>query len=298
VQTAVTETYICAAIGTPLTGDETLHSEGLHAHLEAQRDARMNGVLVAGTMGAMQLLMGRTYEKLVRESVSEWRDGDLLVGVGDLSLARTKERLQFVNELKVDGAVVLSPFFLKYSQSELIEYFEAVAAASRAPVYLYDLPQRTGVSLDVETVVRLAEHPNIAGIKCSGDLGQVRRLSDALQGSSFRVIAAQSTIIDVLLKAGFSQHVDGIYCIAPQLVRDIAAAGAKLDWNEAAKKTRRLNDLLMKIVEYGVFPAMTAVLNHRGIPGSFAPRPHWPLTPEASERLLAEPAVRAAFNEA
>ena len=291
-------TYICSAIGTPLTVDETLHREGLYAHLEDQRGAGINGVLVAGTMGAMPLLTGRTYEDLVRQSVSAWRaSGELLVGVGDFSLARTKERLRIVNELKVDGAVVLSPFFLKYSQSELIDYFESVARESRAPVYLYDLPQRTGVALDIETVARLAEHPNIAGIKCSGDIAQVRRLCDTLRGSNFRVIVAQSTMIDVLLRAGFNEHVDGIYCIVPKIVCGIRSAAENSDWDLAAKRARVLDDLLTVIVNYGVFPAMTVLLNRRGIAGNYAPRPHQPLPAEASERLLSDPAVRVALNE-
>ena len=280
------ETFICSAVGTPLAADDTLHVEGLRAHLEDQRTAGINGVLVAGTMGAMQLLTGRTYEKLVRQCASDWNAGELLVGVGDLSFARTRERLQIVNELKVDGAVVLSPFFLTYSQSDLIEYFESVACESRAPVYLYDLPQRTGVVLEVETVARLAEHPNIAGIKCSGRNGasaatlrHVARLQ--LQGHRCPIDDDRCAAC-----AGFRQHVDGIYCIVPKLVREITAASADNDWELAAKKTRILNDFLMVIVKYGVFPAMTAVLNWRGIPGNYAPRPHRPLSPRSDRTAV------------
>lgn len=291
------KSYLCSAVGTPLTTDDTLHSEGLRAHLEDQQHAGIDGILAAGTMGAMQLLTNNTYERLVRQCADDWKERELLVGVGDMSFARTMERLQIVNELDVDGVVVLPPFFLSYSQVDLYEYFVSIARNSRAPVFVYDLPQRTGVSLETETVVRLAEHANIAGIKCSGDLARTRRLCDALRGSEFRVIIAQSTMIDVLLRAGFKQHVDGIYCFAPRLVREIADAGARDDWELAAEKTRMFNDFLTVVVKYGVFPAMTTLLNWRGIPGDFAPRPHRPLTPEASERLLAESSVREVFNK-
>src|SRR5262249_18911196 len=232
------QTYLCAAIGTPLDRDENLHVDGLLAHLQDQAQARVDGVLIGGTMGTMPLLTNRTYEQLVRVGVEEWiRYGEVLVGVGDLSFARTRERIHFVNELRIDGAVVLTPFFLPYSQSELAQYFEAVAAESRAPIYLYDLPQRTGVVLEVETVLRLAEHPNIAGIKCSGDMGQVRRLIDAVEGSSFRVIVAQAPLIDVLLRAGIGEHVDGIYCILPRLARGIFDAAAQGDWGLSTKRS-------------------------------------------------------------
>lgn len=290
------KSYLCSAVGTPLTADEMLHSEGLRAHLEDQQNVGIDGILAAGTMGAMQLLTINTYETLIRLCAQIWNKGELLVGVGDMSYSRTMERLQIVNELDVDGVVLLPPFFLTYTQFELFEYFSSIARNSRSPVYLYDLPQRTGVSLENETVLRLAEHFNIAGIKCSGDLARTRRLCDALRGSEFRIIIAQSSMIDVLLRAGFQQHVDGIYCFAPRLAREIVDAGERNDWELAAGKTRMLDDLLMTIVKYGVFPAMTTLLNWRGIPGNFAPRPHCPLTPETRERLLAEPAIRAVFS--
>lgn len=289
-------TYFCAAIGTPLDQNEDLHAEGLRAHLQDQAEARVDGVLVAGTMGAMPLLTHSTYEQLVRASVEQWScHGEVLVGVGDLSFARTMERIRFVNELEIDGAVVLTPFFLQYSQLELAQYFEALAAESRAPIYLYDLPQRTHVSLEIETVLRLAEHPNIAGIKCSGDLGQARRLIDALAGSRFRVIVAQAPLVDVLLRAGIGEHVDGVYCIVPRLVRGIFDAAGQEDWELSAKRSQSLQGLLGLLRKYGVFAATTALLNHRGIAGNFAPRPYQPLSKATIEQLLSEPEAREAL---
>ncbi|MEX2170931.1 MAG: dihydrodipicolinate synthase family protein [Pirellulales bacterium] len=289
--------YICSAIGTPLDVEEQLDPNGLRAHFEDQARAGIHGVLVGGTMGAMPLLTWRTYEQLVRASADYWPvHGELLVGVSDLSFARTRERIQLVNELPIDGAVALAPYFLSYSQADLIQYFEALAAESRAPLFLYDLPQRTGIALTVETVLRLSEHPNIAGIKCSGDLSEARRLIDSLRGSDFRVIVAQAPLLDVLLRTGMNQHVDGVYCLVPQLTRRIAEAATRGDGETAAELTRRLCSLLLMLRKYGVFPAMTALLNTRGISGSFAPRPHQPLTSAVRESLLAEGAVRDALT--
>jgi 4-hydroxy-tetrahydrodipicolinate synthase len=290
------KTYLCSAVGTPLTEDDTLHLEGLQLHLEDQQTSGMDGILIAGTMGAMQLLTGSTYESLVRHSSSLWSQGELLVGVGDMSVARTMERLSIVNDLEVDGVVVLPPFFLSYTQADLCEYFEWIAKSSRYPVYLYDLPQRTGVTLETDTILRLAEHPNIRGIKCSSDLSRTRRLCDLLRGEEFRIIVAQTMVIDVLLRAGFRQHVDGVFCIAPHLVREIAAAAEQGDWVTASQRTGLLNDFLMTIVHYGVFPGMTVILNSKGIPGNYAPRPHRPLPFDVGERLLSEPAVRNAIG--
>jgi 4-hydroxy-tetrahydrodipicolinate synthase len=293
----VSDFYICTAIGTPLDEDDNLCVDGLRRHLEEQASAGIQGVLVGGTMGVMPLLTSRTYGQLVHQSVKHWAGkGETLIGVGDLSFTRTKERIELVNELPIDGVVALTPFFLPYSQADLIEYFQALADISAAPLYLYDLPQRTGIALELATVQRLSEHPNIKGVKCSGDFNQTRRLIDAVAGSGFRVIVAQAPLTDYLMRNGVREFVDGVYGIVPRLTQSISEAAARGDWEASSKRMRILNGLLAVLVKYGIFPTTTALLNHRGIPGNFAPRPHRPLSPEAREQVLAEPAIREALR--
>lgn len=285
--------YFIAAIGTPLDSHERLHAAGLRAHLEDQLAGCMDGVLVAGSMGLMQLLADEVYRDLLGRSV-ECVAGrcEVLVGIGDTSFARTRARLQFVNELKVDGAVVLAPFFMKFSQAELIDYFWTLAEESRAPLFLYDLPQRTGTTLGLELVLKLREHANIAGIKCSGDVSQARVLADAVAGSRFRVIFAQPQLADVLVRAGFMEQLDGVYAVFPNWVKSMKAAVAASDWSRAGKQSQLLASALSEMIKYDVMPAMTAILNARGIAGNFAPRPYHSLPPEKAQALLNDPAVR------
>ena len=137
----MSDMYICTAIGTPLDEDDNLCADGLRRHLEDQASAGIPGVLVGGTMGVMPLLTSRTYGQLVHKAVEYWSGrGEILVGVGDLSFSRTRERIQLANELPIDGVVALTPFFLPYSQADLIEYFQDLADVSSSPLYLYDLP--------------------------------------------------------------------------------------------------------------------------------------------------------------
>jgi 4-hydroxy-tetrahydrodipicolinate synthase len=283
---------LISAVGTPLTEEEGLHIEGLHKHLDEQSAAKMDGILVAGTMGLMQLLADKTYHDLVWHSAECWKGrGELLVGVGDASYARTVERIRLVNDIPVDGVVVLSPYFFTFSQAELLSYYQSLADASRAPLFLYDLPQRTRTSLEIDTVVALAKHPNIAGIKCSGDIDQTRRLIKALEGSTLRVVVAQPLLVDTLMREGIRAHLDGVFSIAPHCIRQIALAAELEQWTVARQITEVLSDLLTALQKYGIFPAMTAILNAHGIPGSFAPRPFAPLSDAMRHQLLEEPAV-------
>jgi len=100
------------ALGTPLTADEQLHLPGLEAHIHDQLNHGINGFLVAGTMGLMQLLMDSTYRRLVEQSVHfNAGKAEILVGVGDTSYVRTRDRIRMVEEFNIDGVVVISPFF-------------------------------------------------------------------------------------------------------------------------------------------------------------------------------------------
>jgi 4-hydroxy-tetrahydrodipicolinate synthase len=288
---------LIAAVGTPLTSDESLHVEGLDAHLDDQWRHGMTGCLIGGTMGALQLLTEQTYRDLVTHGTRlAARRGEVLVGVGDAGFARTCERIRFANTQKVDGVVVLSPYLFRFSPAEVEDYFLALARIATRPLYLYDLPGLTGVKLSMETVCKLAAHSNIRGIKCSGDLGSTRQLIDCAP-AGFRVIVAQADLIDVLLRHGVREHLDGVFALAPRWVERIAHAAVAENWSDAARAQEALSSLLRTLKQYGVFATFTALLNRRGIPGNYAPAPYRPLDPERLEALLAEPIIREFLSE-
>jgi 4-hydroxy-tetrahydrodipicolinate synthase len=292
----MTNTCICSAICTPLDDRERLHVDGLQDHLRDQTEAGIDAILVGGTMGQMQLLTEKTYAELVRAACDFWSRGEIFVGVGDTSLSRTLQRIHIVNEFKVDGVLALAPFFFQFSQEELCDYYRALADQSNSPLYLYDIPPRTGTILEIETVVELATHPNIAGIKCSGPITQTRELIDALGARKFRVMVGCPTLLDHLLRVGIAQHVDGLYALAPRVACAIARSAQSENWSEAARLTQILGRLLATLQEYGVFPAAQEILRAKGTRGCFLPRPYRPLSNERTRQLLAEPAIQAILN--
>jgi len=279
------------AIGTPLTEDEQLHEQGLEIELADQWGAGIDGILVAGSMGAMQLLTDATYRRLISRSVdlSAGR-GEILVGAGDAGFARTRDRIRLLNEFAIDGVAVLAPYFWTFGQDELIDYYRALADEARAPLYLYDLPQVTGTKLTTETVLTLAEHPNIRGIKASAQPAFSRQLIDRVD-ASFRVIVAEPDLVDVLLHHGIDNHLDGMWAVAPQWIVAIGRCAAEGDWPGAAAYQQQLSQLRDLIVQ-GRLAVFTELMNARGIPGRFAPLPFRPLDAARRERLLDEPVLR------
>ena len=136
------------------------------------------------------------------------------MGVGDASWARTLERIETVCRFPIDGVVALAPYLFRFPQREMIDYFQSLADASPVPLYLYDLPVRTGVEIDLSTYEILAKHPNIRGAKVSGRIEIARELVKRF-GDRFRVIVAEPKSLDVLLREGLHAHLDGIFAVAP-----------------------------------------------------------------------------------
>ena len=285
--------YFISAICTPLTADDRLHEEGLATHLEHQWAYGINGVLVAGTMGLLQLLQDEVYQQLCRRTVEvSKRRGEIMIGAGDASLARTLGRVEFLNTLAgVDGVVVLTPYFIQFSQPELIDYYTAIADASKAPVYLYDLPQRTRSKIEISTVQALIRHPNIRGIKCSDEIVSTRQLIETLGGKT-RLVVAQPLITDLLLKFGIQEHLDGMFALAPGWTVALGKAAAEGNWEQAASYQQKIMMFATVLRDYGVFPAATALLNALGIPGRLGPRPFRMLSEERQREMLGSDTIR------
>jgi 4-hydroxy-tetrahydrodipicolinate synthase len=285
-------THLISAICTPLDADGELHLPGLEAHVADQWRAGIGGLLVGGTMGLMQLQTDATFRALAEHAarLSAGR-GEVLVGVGDTSFARTRDRVRAVHDLGIDGVVVVTPYLWKFAQSELVDYYRAVADASRVPVYLYDLPGLTGVKLDHDTVLAAARHPNVRGIKSSAPWDDTRRLMDRA-GDRLRVVPAQAHLVDALVRCGVRENLDGVFAVAPGWATAIARAAESGDWPLAARRQQRLSALLAELTRYPLFPACAAVLNARGVSGNVAPAPMRPLAEEQRAALLDGPAVR------
>lgn len=288
---------IITATGTPLNEDQSLHVEGLRVHLEDQLANRIDGFLVAGTMGMMQMLSEQVYKDVVTQSVAITRGrGEILVGCGDNSLARSLDKVRFCNDQKIDGVAILAPTWVAWSQAEMIDYCNAIADASKHPVFLYDNPYVARMKIDFDTTVAIARHPNVKGIKCSDHPGYARQVFDAV-GDKFRVIIAAPDLVDTFIRHGIYEHLDGIYCLCPQWIRAVADHSAKGEWDKAAEYQGKVSTILRLLRKNPVLAMFTWVLNARGIPGSFAPKPFRPLTDDQIASLKKEAIIQELLAE-
>ena len=101
----------------------------------------------------------------------------IVFGLGGNNTLWLLDQIKIINKIGVDAILSVTPYYNKPSQAGLIAHFEMIAEASNAPIILYNIPSRTATNMEATTVIALAEHPNIIGIKeASGDLEQCQQI--------------------------------------------------------------------------------------------------------------------------
>jgi 4-hydroxy-tetrahydrodipicolinate synthase len=163
------------ALITPFKTDGSIDEVAVRSLVRRQVDAGIHFVSPCGTTGEAPTLSHR--EKLrVIELVVEEAAGrvPVLAGAGGYD---TREVIEFVRELEqigVDGLLSVAPYYSKPTQEGIYQHYKAIAASTRLPLMLYNVPGRSGVNIEVQTVVRLAEIPNIVAVKeASGNVVQM-----------------------------------------------------------------------------------------------------------------------------
>lgn len=136
------------------------------------------GLVVGATTGESLALSDEEVRRLVR-AVREAGCGRVPVyaGVSGTSTAKAISSARVVEEAGAEGLLVVSPHFVRPDQRGITAHFEAIAASTRLPIVLYNIPSRTGARIDNDTIRRLAEIDNVVGLKdCCGDLAQSTEL--------------------------------------------------------------------------------------------------------------------------
>jgi 4-hydroxy-tetrahydrodipicolinate synthase len=154
--------------------DGDLDIASLERLVRHYRRQPIDGMILAATTGEGMTLDPDEVNRLV-ETVTETLDGQMPVYLG-LSGSDTRKVAAAVGQsgrLRIDGYLVACPYYTRPGQDGLYRHFEAVGEAADRPVLIYNIPYRTGVNLANDTLLGLAELPNIAGLKdCCADMGQ------------------------------------------------------------------------------------------------------------------------------
>lgn len=274
---------IIPPVVTPMTADQELDLPGLRAHIDHQLAKGVHGVFVLGTTGEFYALDDREKQAVVAAAVEHCRGrSPVYAGTG---AETTREVLRLTKMAEREGAAgvsVITPYFLKPTQAELVDHFRRVAESTALPVVLYNNPATCGgVSIEPDTVARLAAVPNIIGIKdSSGDLQNtieiVRRTP-----ATFAVLNGRDTLILAALMFGARGAIPASCNIAPDLCVGIYEAFARGDLEAAKALQARLHGIRMAMT---LGTGNGAVKEAMALLGRPAGPNRWPISPLSDEK--------------
>ncbi|UOY01596.1 4-hydroxy-tetrahydrodipicolinate synthase [Blastococcus sp. PRF04-17] len=277
---------VLTAMVTPLAEDGSIDLAGaqeLAAHLVDRQSH--DGLVVMGTTGEAPT-MSDGEQHAVLEAVMD-AVGDratVVAGVGTYDTAHSIERARSAAELGVHGLLAVTPYYNRPPQAGLLRHFTAIADATDRPVMLYDIPPRSIVPIQVDTLVRLAEHPRIVAVKdAKGNLGDV---AWTLARTDLAYYSGEDMLNLPLLAMGAVGVVSVVgHLVGPRLAELIAAVESG-----DLVKARAVNESLLPVytgVMGGGQGAMMikAALNAMGLPSGPVRPPLVDATPEELARL-------------
>ncbi|MEV5243198.1 4-hydroxy-tetrahydrodipicolinate synthase [Streptomyces cinnamoneus] len=275
---------VLTAMVTPFTAEGALDLDGaqrLAAHLV---DAGNDGLVVNGTTGESPTTSDAEKAQLVRAVVEAVGDrAHVVAGAGTNDTRHSIELARAAEQAGANGLLVVTPYYNKPPQEGLRRHFTAVADATGLPVMLYDIPGRSGVQIETETMVRLAEHPRIVANKdAKGDLSAA---SWAMARSGLAWYSGDDMLNLPLLSVGAAGFVSVVgHVVAPEL-RALLEAHRSGDAVKAAEIHRRLLPVYTGMFRTQGVMTTKAALALQGLPAGPLRLPLVELTEEQTEQL-------------
>lgn len=230
-------TGAATAIVTPLTKDGIDYDQ-FGRLIEWQIAEGIQAIVAVGTTGEGSTLTDAEHKEAIKFCVDKVAGRvPVIAGTGSNDTAYAIELTKFSCEVGADAMLLVTPYYNKATQKGLIESFKAIADASTKPCILYNVPSRTGCNLLPSSVVALADHPNIVGIKeASGNISQVAELC-ALVGDKLDVYSGNDDQIIPILSLGGKGVISVLSNIMPaatqKMCEDYMSGNV-----EAARKTQ------------------------------------------------------------
>ncbi|MFD2093840.1 4-hydroxy-tetrahydrodipicolinate synthase [Blastococcus deserti] len=280
---------VLTAMITPLAEDGSIDLSGaqeLAAHLVDRQSH--DGLVVFGTTGEAPTIADGEQHAVLEAVLDAVGDrATVIAGVGTNDTAHSIEKARSAARLGVHGLLVVTPYYNRPPQAGLLRHFTAVADATDLPVMLYDIPPRSQVAIEVETLVRLAEHPRIVAVKdAKGRLGDV---AWTLARTDLAYYSGEDMLNFPLLALGAVGVVSVVgHLVGPRLAELIAAVESG-----DLVKARAINESLLPVytgVMGGGQGAMMikAALNALGLPAGPMRPPLVDATPEQVAQLRAD----------
>ncbi|WP_420801637.1 4-hydroxy-tetrahydrodipicolinate synthase [Pseudofrankia asymbiotica] len=256
---------LITAMVTPFLPDGSLDLDGAAALASHLVDAGSDGLVISGTTGESPTTSDDEKDQLLRVVLKAVGDrASVIAGVGTYDTHHTTELARAAERAGAHGLLVVTPYYSKPPQAGVARHFRMVADATGLPVMIYDIPGRTGVPVTTETLLALAEHPNIVAVKdAKADLEGSSRV---IANSSLAYYCGDDALTLPLLSVGAVGLVSVVAHVGAPALRALIAAFDAGDPVTA----RRIHQGMLPIFK-GIFRTQgvittKAALTLRGLP--------------------------------
>lgn len=273
---------------TPLTGEDRIDLPALRKIVEYQLDAGMDGFYVCGGTGEGLLLTVSERKEILETVLDEVDDrAGVIAHIGAFQTADTLELARHAGEAGADAIAAIPPaYFYKPDTLGLVNYYTQVAGASTAPLFVYNIPQRVGISMTAELFDRLMSVPNIVGMKdSSGDLYAMGLLFSG--GREPLIFEGNETLVLPALLFGACGAIGTSHNLTPRLFAKMWQVYQAGDIEHAARIQLRINELLNAIIPVTgpILNGLKEIMEWMGLPCGRLRSPNRPLTEEEHTEL-------------
>lgn len=257
------------AIVTPMFEDGRLDLDALKKLIDFHVDAGTDGIVIVGTTGESPTVDVDEHCLLIKTTIEHVaKRVPVIAGTGANSTAEAIALTAKAKSLGADACLLVAPYYNKPSQEGLYQHFKAVAEAVQIPQILYNVPGRTGCDISNDTVLRLAQLPNVVGIKDA--TGGIERGTDLLlrAPADFAVYSGDDATALSLMLLGGKGVISVTANVAPQLMHEMCEAALNGDLAAAKAANAKLFALHQKLfVEANPIPVKW-VLQQMGMIGT------------------------------
>ena len=274
------------AIITPRNADGSINYDGFAENIEFQIANGTDAIIVCGTTGEASTMTDDEHIECIRFAVEKTAGRiPVIAGTGSNDTKYAVELSKIAQEKGADGLLLVTPYYNKASQKGLVAHFTAIADAVDIPIILYNIPGRTGVSIDMNTYKILGQHKNIVAVKeASGNISYTSKLI-AQCGDLLDVYSGNDDIIVPMMSIGAKGVISVISHIMPKETHEITQLCLANNCEEAAKLQMKYLELINNLfIEVNPIPIKEA-MNQMKMPSGPCRLPLCEMTDEHIETL-------------
>jgi 4-hydroxy-tetrahydrodipicolinate synthase len=231
------------ALITPFKKDGTIDEEALRRLVNFQEENGVDVLLPCGSTGESAMLSHEEHIHVVEIVRDEAKRAKVLAGAGSNCTSEAVMLSKGAEDLGADGILSISPYYVKPTQEGLYQHYNAIQESVDIPVIVYNVPGRTSVNVNVDTLMRLAELPGITGVKeASGNFSQIMDIL-ARKPDDFEVLSGDDGLTLGLLCLG----ADGVLSVASNCVPGLMSKMVKSAKTEDVSEAREIHEKLLPL---------------------------------------------------